>query len=170
LGSINSCYATYICAFLFQQGSQSVENYYQALQKDMIRCGLLKQHDAAMAPFCGGLNREIQDILNCKEFADKTTLFEYACKVEHEVQERRWKTYSNSFARRSSTSSSALALPEPSTPTTTTLESPAPSMATTTLLDRTTEPTGASSCANSKPSLHNAPKYPHPLKGNPKTG
>jgi hypothetical protein len=30
----------------FQQGSRSVEDYYQALEKDMIHCVLLEQHDA----------------------------------------------------------------------------------------------------------------------------
>ena len=51
----------------------------------MIHCGLFEVDDAAMARFHGGLNREIQDILDYKEYADMTTLFEYACKAEHEV-------------------------------------------------------------------------------------
>jgi hypothetical protein len=76
----------------FQQGSQSVEDYHQALENDMIRCGLLEQHDAAMAHFHGGLNREILDILDCKEYADMTILFEHACKAEREVQECNPKT------------------------------------------------------------------------------
>ena len=85
----------------------------------MIRCGLLEENDAAMARFRGGLNREIQDILDYKDYTDMTTLFEYACKAEREVQGRRSKTYSNSFAGRSSTSNSAPAPPAPPTPTTT---------------------------------------------------
>ncbi|WVZ93548.1 hypothetical protein U9M48_039519 [Paspalum notatum var. saurae] len=99
----------------FQQGQQSVEEYYQELQKGMLRCGLVEQDDAAMARFRGGLNREIQDILDYKEYFDITTLFEYACKAEREVQGRRSKTYANSFAGRSPTSSSTPALPAPST-------------------------------------------------------
>jgi hypothetical protein len=43
----------------FQQGSQSVEEYYQELQKGMLRCDLVESDDAAMACFRGGLNREI---------------------------------------------------------------------------------------------------------------
>jgi hypothetical protein len=70
----------------FQQGSQSVEEYYQELQKGMLRCGLGESDDAAMARFRGGLNREIQDILDYKDYFDITTLFEYACKAEREVQ------------------------------------------------------------------------------------
>jgi hypothetical protein len=48
----------------FQQGSQSVEDYFQELQKAMIHCGILEEPDAAMARFRGGLNRKIQDILD----------------------------------------------------------------------------------------------------------
>jgi len=128
LNSIKSCYATQICSFLlcpnllnkmqhFQQGQQ--QEYYQELQKCMIRCGLFETDDAAMARFRGGLNREIQDILDYKEYADMTTLFEYACKAEREVQGRRSTTYTNSFAGRSPASSSAPALPAPSTTSTT---------------------------------------------------
>ena len=51
----------------------------------MLRCGLVESDDAAMARFRGGLNREIQDILDYKEYYDMTTLFEYACKAEREV-------------------------------------------------------------------------------------
>jgi hypothetical protein len=72
-----------------------------------------------MARFRCGLNREIQDILDYKEYVDMTTLFEYACKAEREVQGRRFRTYTNSFAGRSPTSSSAPALPAPSTTSTT---------------------------------------------------
>jgi hypothetical protein len=100
----------------FQQGSQSVEDYYQELQKGMIRCGILEEPDAAMARFRGGLNREILDILDYKEYADMTQLFEFACKADREVQGRRLKTYSNTFAGRNSSSSSAPALPAPSIP------------------------------------------------------
>lgn len=103
----------------FQQGSQSVEDYYQELQKGMLRCGLVESDDAAMARFRGGLNREIQDILDYKDYFDITTLFEYACKAEREVQGRRSKTYTNSLAGRGPTHSSTPSSPAPSTPSTT---------------------------------------------------
>jgi hypothetical protein len=72
----------------FQQGSQYVEEYYQELQKGMLRCGLVELDDAAMARFRGGLNTKIQDILDYKDYFVITTLFEYACKAEREVQGR----------------------------------------------------------------------------------
>jgi hypothetical protein len=80
---------------------------------------LFEQDVAAMARFHGGRNREIQDILDYKEYVDVTTLFEYACKAEREVQGHRSRTYTNSFAGRSPTSSSAPALPVLSTTSTT---------------------------------------------------
>jgi hypothetical protein len=100
----------------FQQGSQSVEDYYQELQKGIIQCGLFEDNDAAMARFRGGLNCEIQDILDYKEYDDMTTLFSYACKAEREVQGRRSKPFVNSFAGQRSTSGSGNA---PFTPPTT---------------------------------------------------
>jgi hypothetical protein len=85
----------------------------------MLRCGLVESDDATMACFRGGLNREIQYILDYKDYFDITTLFEYACKAEREVQGRRSKTYTNSFAGRGSTHSSTPCSPAPSTPSTT---------------------------------------------------
>jgi hypothetical protein len=43
----------------FQQGSQSVDVYYQELQKGMLHCGLIEENDTAMARFHGSLNCEI---------------------------------------------------------------------------------------------------------------
>jgi hypothetical protein len=109
----------------FRQGQQSVKDYYQELQKGMIHCGLFETDDAAMARFHGGLNHEIQDIFDYKDYSDMTTLLAYACKAEREVQGRRSKTYSNSFAGRSPATSSAPALHAPSTTSTTPRERPA---------------------------------------------
>ena len=97
----------------FQQGTKSVEEYYQELQTGMIRCGLVETNDAAMARFRGGLNREIQDILDYKHYDDITTLFAFACKAEREVQGRRARTHSNSFAGRTTLTPSAPMAPSP---------------------------------------------------------
>jgi hypothetical protein len=51
----------------------------------MLRCGLLENNEAGMARFLGGLNREIQDVLDYKEYTNITRLFHLACKAEHEV-------------------------------------------------------------------------------------
>jgi hypothetical protein len=71
-----------------KQGARSVEEYYQELQIDMLRCNLEKREDAAMARFFTGLNREIQDILEYKDYTNITRLFHFACKAEREVQGR----------------------------------------------------------------------------------
>jgi hypothetical protein len=50
-----------------KQGTHIVEEYYQELQTGMLRYGLVENNDAAMARFVGGLNREIQDVLDYKD-------------------------------------------------------------------------------------------------------
>jgi hypothetical protein len=80
---------------------------------------MVESDDVAMAHFRGGLNRKIQDILDYKDYFDITTLFEYACKAEHEVQGRRSKTYTNSFVGRGPTHSSTPSSPTPPMPSTT---------------------------------------------------
>jgi hypothetical protein len=69
-----------------KQGARSVEEYYQELQIGMLRCNLEEREDAAMARFFAGLNHEIQDILEYKDYVNITRLFHFSCKVEREVQ------------------------------------------------------------------------------------
>jgi hypothetical protein len=66
----------------------------------MLRCNLKEDVEPAMARFLGGLNREIQDILNYKEYTNITRLFHLACKAEREVQGRRASTRTNISAGR----------------------------------------------------------------------
>jgi hypothetical protein len=70
-----------------------------------------------MARFRGGLNREIQDILDIKNMLTWRNYLGFSCKAECELLGRCSRTYSNTFAGRNSSSSSAPALPVPSTPT-----------------------------------------------------
>jgi hypothetical protein len=42
-----------------EQGKNSVQEYYQELQTGMIRCGIVKDKEAMLARFFGGLNKEI---------------------------------------------------------------------------------------------------------------
>jgi hypothetical protein len=53
-----------------------------------------------MAQFFAGLNREIQDILEYKDYANITRLFHFACKAEREVQGRHTSAKTNFFAGR----------------------------------------------------------------------
>jgi hypothetical protein len=54
----------------------------------MIRCGIVEDNEAMLAHFMGGLNREIQTILEYKEYNNITRLFHLVCKAEHEVLDR----------------------------------------------------------------------------------
>jgi hypothetical protein len=71
-----------------KQGAKSVEEYYQELQIGMLRCNLEEREDGAMARFVAGLNHEIQDILEYKDYVNITRLFHFACKAEREVEGR----------------------------------------------------------------------------------
>ena len=62
-----------------RQGKNSVEEYYQELQTGMIRCGIVEENEAMLACCMGGLNREIQTILEYKEYTNITRLFHLAC-------------------------------------------------------------------------------------------
>jgi hypothetical protein len=103
-----------------RQGAKSVEEYYQELQMGMLRCNIDEDEEPAMARFLGGLNREIQDILDYKDYNNITRLFQLACKAEREVQGRRASTKSN-FSAGKTTSW------QPRTGTTSTTRAPASS-------------------------------------------
>jgi hypothetical protein len=72
-----------------EQGKNSVQEYYQELQMGMIPCGIVEDNEAILACFFGGLNKEIQHILDYKEYITITRLFHLACNAELEVQDRR---------------------------------------------------------------------------------
>jgi hypothetical protein len=71
-----------------EQGKNSVEDYYQELQMGMIRCGIVEYNKAMLARFFGGLDKEIQHILDYKEYNTITRLFHLACKAKRQVQDR----------------------------------------------------------------------------------
>ena len=67
----------------------------------MIRCGIVEDNEAMLARFMGGLNREIQTILEYKEYWRELT-FHLACKAEREVQDRQALARTNFSAGQSS--------------------------------------------------------------------
>ena len=71
-----------------KQGKNSVEEYYQQLQTGLIRCGVIEDTEPMLARFLGGLNKEIQTILEYKGYHTITRLFHLACIAEREVQDR----------------------------------------------------------------------------------
>ncbi|XP_071676944.1 uncharacterized protein [Lolium perenne] len=121
-----------------EQGKNSVEDYYQELQTGMIRCGMVEDNEAMLARFFGGLNKEIQHILDYKEYDTITRLFHLACKAEREVQDRQppWRKANvsagrtSSWTTRQSAPQSRGATPAPSTSKYTAPASRAPPAAT----------------------------------------
>ena len=55
-----------------------------------------------LARFMGGLNKEIQTILEYKDYNNITRLFHLACKAEHELQDRQALARTNFYAGRPS--------------------------------------------------------------------
>src|SRR6185312_1038896 len=51
-----------------KQGDKGVEEYYQELLIGLARCGIREDDDDTSARFFGGLNRDIQDILDYKDW------------------------------------------------------------------------------------------------------
>jgi hypothetical protein len=74
------------------QGSMSVQEYYQDLQKGMLHCGVVEEDEDKMVHFYGRLNRNIQDIIDYKEYDSIQRLFQLAVLAEKELQGRQWST------------------------------------------------------------------------------
>jgi hypothetical protein len=68
-----------------RQGAKTIKEYYQELQMGMLHCNIEEDEEPAMARFLGGLDHEIQDILDYKEYNNITRLFHLTCKAEREV-------------------------------------------------------------------------------------
>ena len=77
------------------QGSMTVQEYYQELQKGMLRCGIVEGPEDKMARFYGGLRREIQDIVDYREYTTVNRLFQLAMLAEKELQGRHQGSKSN---------------------------------------------------------------------------
>ena len=67
------------------QGCMSVHDYYQELQKGMLRAGVVEDMEDKMIRFYGGLNREIQDIIDYKDYDSIQRLFHLAMLAEKEL-------------------------------------------------------------------------------------
>ena len=77
----------------------SVQEYYQELQKGMLRCGVVEDPEDQMVRFYGGLRREIHDIVDYKEYHSIQRLFHLSMLAEKELQGRQQRR-SSTFAPR----------------------------------------------------------------------
>jgi hypothetical protein len=91
-----------------EQGDKSVQDYYGDLQKGLMRCSIVEGNEDSICRFYSGLRREIQDIVDFKEFNSVGQLFQFAMLAEKELQGRQQhKTRSNfgaSYAPKTTTS------------------------------------------------------------------
>lgn len=71
-----------------EQGEKSVQDYYGELQKGVMRCGVVEGPEDSICRFYSGLRREIQDIVDYKEFNTINQLFQFAMLAEKELQGR----------------------------------------------------------------------------------
>jgi hypothetical protein len=60
------------------QGDMSVQDYYGKLQKGMIRAGVHEETEDKICHFYGGLQTEIRDIVDYKEYNTVNYLFQLA--------------------------------------------------------------------------------------------
>jgi hypothetical protein len=68
-----------------EQGDMSVQEYFTALRKGMILCGIEEDPEDKLCRFYGDLRREIQDIVYYKDFNTINQLFQLAMLAEKEL-------------------------------------------------------------------------------------
>ena len=71
-----------------EQGDKSVQDYYSELQKGLQCCGIVEGLEDALCHFYLGLRREIQDIVDYKDFNTINKLFQFTILAEMELQGR----------------------------------------------------------------------------------
>jgi hypothetical protein len=110
----------------------SVQDYYAELQKGMIRAGVHEETEDKICHFYGGLQTEIQDIVDYKEYKIVNCLFQLAMLVEKELLGRQPIGVNSSFMpRHTSTTPSTSHAPATAHFSTTPLTSRAPSTSMT---------------------------------------
>ncbi len=76
-----------------EQGDKSVQDYYGELQKGLMQCSIVEGTEDSICSFYMGLRREIQDMVENKEFNTVNQLFQFAMLAEKELQGRDQRTY-----------------------------------------------------------------------------
>jgi hypothetical protein len=69
-----------------KHGDKGVEDYYQELIISLARCNIHEDDQDTCARFFGGLQGDIHDILDYKEWTRFSQLYHLALKAEREVQ------------------------------------------------------------------------------------
>ena len=97
-----------------EQGEKSVQDYYVELQKGLMRCGIVEGLEDSICHFYSGLRRDVQDIVDYKEFHTVNQLFQFAMLAEKELQGREQRNKSNVHASYTPRTMAPSRLPKPS--------------------------------------------------------
>jgi hypothetical protein len=79
------------------QGDMSIQDYYAELQKGMIHVGVHEETEDKICHFYGGLQNEIQDIVDYKKYNIVNRLFQHAILAEQELLGRQPTRLKSSF-------------------------------------------------------------------------
>lgn len=71
-----------------EQGSDTVEEYYNALKITLFRCDLEESEESFMDRFWDGLNHDIQDLIMLEKYYSIDRMFLLACKAEQKIKRR----------------------------------------------------------------------------------
>ena len=71
-----------------EQGDNSVQDYNGELQNELMRCSVVEGNEDSICRFYSGLRREIQDIIDYKEFNTVNQSFQFGMLAEKELQGR----------------------------------------------------------------------------------
>ncbi|CAA7021643.1 unnamed protein product [Microthlaspi erraticum] len=70
------------------QGTKTVEEYYQEMEVMLLRANVIEDREATMSRFLGGLNREIQDIVEMQNCVALESMFHKAVLAETQLKRR----------------------------------------------------------------------------------
>ena len=72
----------------FQQGTLSVDAYFKELETLLLKVKLKENEEALIARFVSGLRRDIQDIVELREYSSLGSLVHLAMKVESQLTKK----------------------------------------------------------------------------------
>ncbi|CAA7055067.1 unnamed protein product [Microthlaspi erraticum] len=70
------------------QGSKTVEEYFQEMEVMLLRANVIEDREATMSRFLGGLNREIQDIVEMQNCVGLESMLHKAVWLSNSSRER----------------------------------------------------------------------------------
>ncbi|XP_024010922.1 uncharacterized protein LOC112086244 [Eutrema salsugineum] len=70
------------------QGTKSVDDYFQEIERLMLKANVQEPEDATMARFLSGLNRDLQDRMELQEYANMSEMLHKAVLVEQQLKRK----------------------------------------------------------------------------------